>query len=642
MSYEDSADYLIAKVDENIYTNLDSTYTYGQKLLRMGVAHNDSFLIGDAYSTLAYTYYYKNELTKALTYLDTAARVYKALNHSDILGMVEMDYGNIYSDMGYLEKCLTHYQKAERLLTEYSEYPEDLATLYFNMVTVFMDLGDDYNLEKYISKTREIVESEEISYLVAPLKNIEAQLAILENQYSRAALLAEDALSRSREVNDLIEQINSLEILGKVQLHDKNTDEGLRLLDSALVVAKLYGDPATIGIQQAQLSQALLQSGFPEKALKLSSEAFSMGMSQPSLINQMEVSKVYARVLEANGSYKEALSTYKIYEKVKDSIAGFELSEKILRSKNRISEQQNKILTSEAGILKANNSRNRIVIFATSIALMLSVALIILMVLNIRNRKAAEKALREKQTQLDQKTRELEDKNRELVQMDAGKNKLLSIISHDLREPFNQIISFIQILEGSAELDENLRDIINHIKDSTDNTIYSMKNLLLWSKSQFMNLHTEAEKIDLKDLIGGLEAEMSASLKTKKLKLNIEVEEDAELLADRFHVEIIIRNLLSNAIKFSPAGSNIDLRAKKLADGVDITVRDQGKGMSHEEIENLFDTEKHFSTTGTFNEKGTGLGMLIVHEFVKENKGSIDIESEENKGSTFRVRFPAA
>lgn len=635
-------DFLLGKIDALMYVNTDSVNYYAHQLLDLAIATNDSVMMASAYQSIGYAYYYQNELDKTLSYFEKAKEILDELEIPIETGLLYMDFGNLYGEMGYFEKALTFYEKAEEVLKEHSPYPEDLAIVYYNLGHTFMDINDIHNLKKYIGKTAEIVEGYEIYYLLPAVQNMEAYVAIQEKNYAKARALSEEALAGSTNEKDLVEQVFALENLGLIEMAGGNATHAIAYLDSSLTIARQYGDQNIVISQKAMLASFHLENGNLALADSLASSAYRQGKAFNSLLITKRTSSVYADVLEQKGEHQTALEIYKIYTKAKDSINSFEVSEKLLRSQNRISTQQNQLLKAEATLLKANNTRNKILILATSVALVLSVVIIILMVLNLGARKKAARELRIKQKTIDEKSKELEQKNIQLERMNNGKDKLFSIITHDMKEPFNQITSFIHILEHTTELDPSMKELIAKIKESTRSTLFAMNNLLMWSKSQFMNLQTQAEEVDMRSVVNSVEAELTTTIKDKLLVLHTMIGENTTLIADRHHVEIILRNLLSNAIKFSPKGGVVDLTVQRTLDGIEIAVRDNGKGMTREEVDNIFDTQKHFSTPGTLNEKGTGLGMLIVSEFVKENKGTIEIDSEKNKGSTFKVILPAA
>jgi signal transduction histidine kinase len=629
------------EMDKYIYVKPDSALYFSHKLLDLGLEYKDSLAIAEGYEAIGNSYYYKNDLERTLQYYHKATPIYKSLKKNDFLGVIYMSYGNVYSDLGQFANCLTYFQKSEHLLLNYSEYNDDLALLYYNMSHVFMEINDDNNLEKYIAKAKKYAVDSEFQVIEVALLNIEAHLNIKKNRLDEALTLSNKALRLSRQENDLIEVVFAYQNLASIYTKQQNWVEGIAYQDSALAVAKSYGDKFMILAQKSKLADYHIDAGNLIVADSLAETSFIIGEALNSLIVTKNTSKVYARVLEQKGEYKKALEIYNLYQRTMDSIRGFDLSEKILLSENLLSESQNKILKSEARVLKLSNQQNKLLVWAVTIGLILALLVIFLLFKILQSRKKAVEALNEKQLLIDQKSKELGLKNDELQKLNTAKDKLFSILTHDLRQPFNQISSFIQILEHTPEIDESLQDLISEIKNSTNHTLVAMNNLLAWSKSQFVKIKTEPESVPVKPLVEGILLEMTAAINEKSLHVNAEYDDEVAVYADRNHIEIIVRNLLSNAAKFSPVGGNLSISARKVVNEVEFTFTDEGKGMTQKEIDSLFNTENHFSTPGTLNEKGSGLGMLIVNEFVQENKGTIKVSSMKNIGSTFKVILPA-
>lgn len=630
------------QLDWHIYTDTDSALFFSSKLLALGKMHSDSLTIAEGYQAIGECYYYKNDLQKSIDYYEKAAPIFNSLELFDYLGVLYMSYGNVYSDLGQHAKCLYYYQESEQLLLDYSDYPDDRALLYYNMAHLFMDINDVVNFEKYIFKAKNIISVEEdVNSLNLALKNLEADLALRKGQPERARELAKKALKEARIEQDLIEVVFAFQNLGAALYQSGMVEKGIEYQDSALSVAETYGDQYMVVEEKNRLADYYLKAGKIEAAYQLARDGYLAGDSLNSLIITMNTALVYARVLEQKKQFEEALKLYKIYNKASDSLRSFDLSEKILQSENVLAESRNRLLQAEAKVLKANNAQQRFITIGTIIGLVLCLLIIVLLITILSSRRKTVKALNAKQLLIDEKSRELELKNEELEKMNNAKDKLFSIITHDMRQPFNQISSFIQILEHTPEIDNSLQDLIAEIKASTCNTLSAMNNLLIWSKSQFLNVKTYPENLIVKDLFDGILTEMAADINKKDLVVDVGAGTDAIIVADRNHIEIILRNLINNAAKFSPVGGALHLGAMRDGNLVSISIKDEGKGMTEDELAKLFDTANHFSTPGTLNEKGSGLGMLIVSEFVKENGGSINVTSQKNKGSTFKVTLPA-
>lgn len=641
-SLYDLAWHLEIRYSETLLSDIDSAEHYACQLLQLGLDSNDNYLVARGYDCIGYTHYYRNQLEEAISCFKLALPMYRKMDMPEYEGGMFMALGSAIGDKGDFAKCLSMYQKADSLFTANPTYPEDRACLYYNMAHIFLDLDDDENLEVYLEKSDEIVRKDSLEHLVPAINNLRAYLAINRGEYARADSLGGEALRGSVIFNDEVEQVFALENLGRAARSTGSLERATAYLDSSLAAARAYGDPYMISEAMALLAHCYLQEKRLQDADSTALRAYNLGVSQNSVLLTRKVSKVYAEVLEAKGDFEKAYGVFKTFTQAKDSLIGYGINERILRTENRLSEQENRLLRSKAALLYTRNSRGQVIIVGVSCALLLSLTILFLLVRLLKARKKAALELQAKQEMIDQKSRELERTNTELHKINTGKDKLFSIISHDMKEPFNQMSSFLQLLEADPQLDDDLHEMINDMKSSTRSTLFAMNNLLMWSKSQFMNLQTETQKVDMHVVINNVLSELEASIHHKQLRLSTEVGNNTSLQADVNHVNIILRNLISNAIKFSPFGGEVQVIVTRNGNDVEIAVRDEGKGMSNEEVESLFDVQKHFSTPGTLNEKGTGLGMMIVSEFIRENKGRIEVDSQKNCGSTFRVMFPAA
>lgn len=226
--------------------------------------------------------------------------------------------------------------------------------------------------------------------------------------------------------------------------------------------------------------------------------------------------------------------------------------------------------------------------------------------------------------------------------LNATKDKLLSIIAHDLRSPFNNIIGLSSLLQKKSEgfEDKQSEKYIDIINATAKETLGLLDNLLNWAKSQTGELIIKSEKITLSSTIEqviSLENKLAA---TKEILLKYKGFDDIDLYTDQNILKIILRNLISNAIKFTNNGGNINVLSAQKGDFVEISVEDDGVGMSKKTVEKLFDIYRTKTLLGTANEVGTGLGLALSKEFVNKLGGEISVTSEVGKGSIFTILLP--
>ena len=227
-------------------------------------------------------------------------------------------------------------------------------------------------------------------------------------------------------------------------------------------------------------------------------------------------------------------------------------------------------------------------------------------------------------------------------ELNATKDKFFSIIAHDLKNPFNDLMGFTQLLALNIDkYDKNkITQFIKIIHQSSKLAYNLLENLLDWSSSQTGTLKFNPEKILINDLVTENIDLLESTAKNKNIKIYPELSSEIFVVADKNMVRTIIRNLISNSIKYTNQGGFIKIKNSYKKDLCEISVSDNGIGISKENIDRIFKIDESHSTPGTEKETGTGLGLLLCKEFVTKNHGELRVKSEPNKGSTFSFTLP--
>ncbi len=229
-----------------------------------------------------------------------------------------------------------------------------------------------------------------------------------------------------------------------------------------------------------------------------------------------------------------------------------------------------------------------------------------------------------------------------LKESNAAKDKIFSIIAHDLRSPFNSILGFSELLiENTQDFEvAEIKKYLGIINSSAKSTLVLLDNLLNWARSQTGKVDFIPEEIGLASIIQEIIELSNLSVKSKNISLNYSSLDEIEVYADENMLMVILRNLISNAIKFTNPNGKIDITALQNDNFIEIAVSDNGVGMKEETRKKLFDISANITTRGTANEKGSGLGLILCKEFVAKHGGKIWVESEVGKGSTFYFTLP--
>ncbi len=231
-----------------------------------------------------------------------------------------------------------------------------------------------------------------------------------------------------------------------------------------------------------------------------------------------------------------------------------------------------------------------------------------------------------------------------LKKLNATKDKLFSIIGHDLKGPLHNILGFSELIDENYEnfSDEEVREYNKLILQSSKTLSGLLDNLLTWSRSQRQKIKVSPKNIVIHPIIEKCFNLLEQNAEKKKISMKNQVPAETAAHADIEMTTTILRNLISNAVKFTAGGGTITANANSKNGTVTIEIRDTGIGIPPDKIENLFEPDQNHVNLGTDGEKGTGLGLIICKDFAEQNKGELWAESEPGKGSVFYFSLPAA
>ena len=265
---------------------------------------------------------------------------------------------------------------------------------------------------------------------------------------------------------------------------------------------------------------------------------------------------------------------------------------------------------------------------------------------------AALEAISKERDQLLKENKWLNKQSQRLTKLNTDKNRLFAIIAHDLKEPFQPLLGYSEILRSlvNEATRSELKDMSDQIHHSAKNLYHLLENLLQWSRTQLRGMAPKAEKIQLQGLINENFAILNENAKNKQITLRNTVAEDFLVYADRHLLNAVLRNLISNALKFSLTGNEVTISAKRSwnwrnqegpTELVEVLVSDTGVGISPKDLKKLFKINSDHTTLNTTNKLGSkGLGLILCKEMIELNGGEIWIESQLGKGTTVRFTLP--
>ncbi|MCA0388992.1 MAG: tetratricopeptide repeat-containing sensor histidine kinase [Bacteroidetes bacterium] len=341
-----------------------------------------------------------------------------------------------------------------------------------------------------------------------------------------------------------------------------------------------------------------------------------------------------AVVLAKAGDYKQAYKYLRLFHDYSDSVKGGETAAKIVELDKKY--QTEKQAAEIARLEQLSSNQLLIIISLIAVA---AASISIIFFFRYKRKKAEEAEIKAARH-----AKEIEKFSEELKELNATKDKLFSLISHDIRGPFTPILLYSE--ELAANVDNLSRDEIaqmsSDINSAAATNYFLISNLLDWARTQTGRIQFNPENLHLAELIADVRRNLSFAFRSKNINLEVEIPHDTVIMGDRTMVNSIFQNIIQNAIKFSGDGSEIRVRGHLEGNMIRISISDNGTGMSKETAGSLFGTAGVTPGRGTKNEGGTGLGMSISADFVERHSGSISVESTVGKGTTVTFTLPVA
>lgn len=335
-----------------------------------------------------------------------------------------------------------------------------------------------------------------------------------------------------------------------------------------------------------------------------------------------------------------------MFNETNDSISSEESRLKI----NELELQNNaESFRNEIELLKKDNetnklrlNRSRIGIISLIMIIFLSGAVLLINTKRARLKRESNLMLTRKNQELEAANQKLKESEQILKELNATKDKFFSIIGHDLRNPLNALLGFSELISGNS-MDYTVEEIQKYnkiINESAKKIHQLIENLLEWSRSQSGNIDFSPKVLNLNQVANEIQDVLSIQASKKEISIHNKIPSDLQVSADKNLLSTILRNLINNAIKFTKDGDHITLSAEHINGQVNISVSDTGTGMTREQLDQLFKLDVNSTKTGTSEEKGTGLGLILCKEFIEIHNGKIWVESEPAKGSTFYFSLP--
>jgi signal transduction histidine kinase len=590
---------------------------------------------------------YKNKLVteRSLLYYQKAYDEFIKLENYTEIGNCAIEMGNLYYDMANYSEAYFFYMQS---LNAYEREGDQLgiARMENNLGLVSQEMGRLDEAEKHYRKAYTIYSENELSTEVyGALGNIGT--IYYEREFYDTALvyyqevmdhLHPDSIASTVEYYILSGVYNNTALayseMGNKQLALNYFRKGLGLALSA-------DDQQTEGYVYMNLGSVYGEMGNQDSvALFYLHRALRIAQQRefPSL--ELDTYEELATLHAKPGSYASAYNWMVRYDTLYKSLFNENQTERIMQLRSRyeqeINEKEILQLQSESQLQKMLNKL--FIIFIVVI-----VALAIIIAVNLRSKKLTNQMLAERNLQISNALQKLSESENELQKLNKSKDRIFSVVAHDLRNPVAAVTGFSELLYDNFEdfPVDTQKEYLLQILQGTQRIQSLLENLLIWARSQMKAVKYEPETIKVKGFLLECVSEMKANLDHKKVDCLVKIDSSCVVFADKAMMYTVFRNLIANAIKFSFPGSKIRITSESTENDCNIMVSDDGIGIQPEIQAKLFTANEVVSTPGTTGESGSGLGLVICKEFLDRNQGSISVESEPGNGSTFIVSLPA-
>lgn len=437
-------------------------------------------------------------------------------------------------------------------------------------------------------------------------------------------------------------------VIGDVYFKRNQLDSAESVYERALEMGKIQGIKSFEASVLHRLGQTYLLQGKVDEAKTILEEGVKLAQENSFLDELSKSHKFLAKVYEQQGNIPLAFKHQTIYLELYDSLVNRSNQDRMALLQGVF---QDNLEESELELLKAQNENqaNRLA-FARKLNLVIGIAAVLISGLVIwlfslnRNVKRTNSNLTSQQQMINEQNINLERNSKQLEEINKTKNKLFSILGHDLRGPVGQVKSIVDLVLAGHLNQKEFVDLLQILKKDVDAVYLTLNNTLNWSMSQMEGFKVKKEAFNLSELVVTSLQLLQTHFTEKSLKIENLMPVKVMVFADSDLIEVVVRNILNNAVKFSDPGDTIKITSSISDNQILWCVVDQGIGMSIDQI-NMILADKYVITgsqRGTKQEKGSGLGLQVCKEFSRMNGGELVINSELEKGSTVCMKIPAA
>ncbi|MBX2906097.1 MAG: tetratricopeptide repeat-containing sensor histidine kinase [Taibaiella sp.] len=624
---------LVAKTLANlILGQYDSAMVDARNAISIFESTKDTIGLSDSYYYLAAATYSLSKYHEAIEYYKKTVAISDKPGNEDRVGDALDNIGISYSTVGNFSESLKYYLEGLKV-RERTGDAAAIATSLGNIGRVYASLGDKKKAFEFINRSLEKQRGSPPQVLMLNYEN--AGNVYLTAKDTVAALnVFKEALSCARAANMSAEYSRIMVNTAEVLLDMSRVNEAENYYNEAVELGRQVPNmPAVDAMIHRGLGRIYSIKGRHKEAITELKKAFTMLSADGMTDHANETTRNLATAYGRAGDYENAYRTLMEYYTGRDSIMNEETQEQGQQLQYEYDlwkkEAEIKLLEKDKAIAQSRAEKQNAVSLGLGAVLLLSIILIIMMYGSRQRAKRAQRKITEQAATLSV--------------LNNYKDKIFSVISHDMRSPITALDTSLAMLDENVISPGEFAELKAMLHRQLASVSVSLDNLLKWAASNIKGKRTlKKERVEIAPLVLRNLALMQYIADEKRIKIENEVSPSAAAMADAGDIDVIARNLLSNALKFTPSGGVVQITTTRADGKLLLTVKDTGIGMDAERLGKLFSLEHQLSTSGTAGEQGMGIGLLMSTEFAKANGGAITAESTPGEGSAFTLELPAA
>ncbi len=597
----------------DVIGNTQQAITNMEQAAKLLAEIGDSAHLSGCYNNLGAFYSYGNDQKTSLEYFIKAIHIGEAIQDSFTLGEAYSNVAGFYSDLKEYSSALKYYKKGLEVDLHYNT-SEKVAISHTDMGYINIKLHRYEDALQHLQKARELSSQIDNPYFQIILFH---RFAIYYNETENLNLanqFIQKALDICEKYDYPILKADVLSLRGEVLIKEKKYKTSLLVLDSAITMYSNLG--STFYLYELYKNKARAYSG-----IGLDNDAYQFLLKA----NELDESPL-------RNTLSETLSNFEKEEALKEE-----------RDRQKL-EKELQVQKNENALIKIKSRLYFTIYLSVLLGSILIVALYFYLLKRNHNKllESNYELINHQKELIETSYSDLKNNEIRLAELNATKDKFFSIISHDLKNPFNTMIGISELLIQNPEIKntEDYEELMLGMFETAKSGHDLLENLLEWSRSQMGSLKLEPQTFSIDDIIDSTVKFFSETTKAKEIKIYTPPKTTDKVYADYNMLNFIIRNIVNNAIKFSHPGSQIEISTSTKDNKLITCVKDYGIGMSQENLDKLFKIEHSIQRNGTNNEKGTGLGLILCKEFVEKNEGTISVQSTKGKGSLFCISLP--